>query len=72
MESVLLSIQLYDHCTAANLWPLAGLRRDAFQSFHHQSVGLAYHKLHLLEVLAFWLAHLLTRPLAASLCDLLT
>ncbi len=35
-------------------------------------VALAYYKLRLQEVLAFWLAYILTRPLGASLGDLLT
>ncbi len=35
-------------------------------------VALAYYKLHAREVLAFWLVYILTRPLGASLGDLLT
>jgi len=35
-------------------------------------VALAYYRLKLHEVLAFWLAYILTRPLGASLGDLLT
>jgi uncharacterized membrane-anchored protein len=34
--------------------------------------GLAYYKLHLNGVLAFWIAYVLTRPLGASLGDLLS